>query len=46
MENNSFQIKEPNLNEIIKANDSLLNGLEIKKINIGFTNIVYNFVVS
>ena len=29
------------LNEIIENNKELLNGLEIKKINVGFTNLVY-----
>lgn len=30
------------LNEIIENNKELLNGLEIKKINVGFTNLVYS----
>lgn len=30
------------LNEIIESNKELLNGLEIKKINAGFTNLVYS----
>jgi len=30
------------LNEIIECNKDILNGLEIKKINVGFTNLVYS----
>lgn len=33
---------EKYLNEIIENNKELLNGLEIKKINVGFTNLVYS----
>lgn len=33
---------EKHLNEIIEYNKNLLDGLEISKINIGFTNLVYS----
>jgi hypothetical protein len=33
---------EKYLNKIIESNKELLNGLEIKKINVGFTNLVYS----